>query len=621
MRFTIISAHHDNSLPQTEYDFCAPGGTIGRGHDNNLVLPDSERSISRLQAIVHVTPEGECRLTNRGNVTRVVLNNIVLERGHQIALQDGDILEIGEYRIRVGSASAATVQNSGTTAQVPPTAMPRQLTPATDATNDLFDGLDTEPLSPTGTATPAPAVPSPSAPPLVAASADVSDEIWNDLLQEFTPQPTSAAPVEANIDPFDVPAAPDRNPENPLEHLALHDDLLTPGNIATDKLFIEESLFKQETIFSNTTPTALTSAKDNVDPLQQLAPQTQDALDPLALFGATTGPAASDDPLALLTDQAAPLASVTEPTPAFVAPVQTTSAREPLTDFTAHDAAPDMAQASPSTEPEPNEPVPVTLPQSLQSCAGFGEITLPTPQAVATSSPSTAKGRLRIDPVQTPDGIRHGDATDGGETLGNDMLEALLEGMGLSDVQPQPQFDRESMRQLGQLLGMFAQGTVALLSSRSILKRGVKADMTMVLEDANNPFKLLPSGKTVLMQMFGTRMPGFMSPTKSVRDALIDLQAHQLGMIAGIRAIIAAMLQSFNPEQLEAQAKQHGSVSRLSLLHNRKADLWDYFTRHYAQTAGEIEDDFHTLFGEAFLHAYDMEVNQYKDSQSGGEKP
>jgi hypothetical protein len=123
---------------------------------------------------------------------------------------------------------------------------------------------------------------------------------------------------------------------------------------------------------------------------------------------------------------------------------------------------------------------------------------------------------------------------------------------------------------------MFSQGTVALLSSRSILKRGVKADMTMVLDDANNPFKLLPTGKTVLIQMFGTPMPGFMPPTKSERDALIHLQAHQLGMISGIRAIIAAMLQSFNPEQLEEQAKQNGMTSRLALPGSRKAALWDY---------------------------------------------
>ena len=68
-----------------------------------------------------------------------------------------------------------------------------------------------------------------------------------------------------------------------------------------------------------------------------------------------------------------------------------------------------------------------------------------------------------------------------------------------------------------------------------------------------------------------------------------------------------------------AQAKQNGMTSRLALPGSRKAALWDYFVRSYGETAGEIEDDFHTLFGEAFLHAYDMEVNQYKDSQSGSE--
>lgn len=129
----------------------------------------------------------------------------------------------------------------------------------------------------------------------------------------------------------------------------------------------------------------------------------------------------------------------------------------------------------------------------------------------------TTQKRLRIDPVQSP-GAKSAPAStsgDSGDVLQGELLEALLEGMGLGDMQPVPQFDKENMRQFGQMLSMFSQGTVALLSSRSILKRGVKADMTMVLDDANNPFKLLPSGKTVLMQMFGNRMPGFMPPKKN----------------------------------------------------------------------------------------------------------
>ncbi|WP_313620793.1 type VI secretion system-associated FHA domain protein TagH, partial [Pantoea septica] len=219
--------------------------------------------------------------------------------------------------------------------------------------------------------------------------------------------------------------------------------------------------------------------------------------------------------------------------------------------------------------------------------------------------------RLAIDPQKSEAPRPTGIALQDQEKL----IAALLEGMGLNNGHATP-IDEEQMRVTGRMLSLFSQGTVALLSSRQILKRGVKADMTMILNEANNPFKILPSGKTVLMQMYQSQMPGFMPPEQAVRDALVDLQAHQLGMIAGIRAIIAAMLQSFNPQRLEEQARSEGVLPKLPFSVARKAALWDYFTRNYQRTAGEIEDDFHTLFGEAFLHAYDVEVNQYKDSQT-----
>ncbi|HBH67113.1 MAG TPA: hypothetical protein DDY50_02250, partial [Erwinia persicina] len=66
----------------------------------------------------------------------------------------------------------------------------------------------------------------------------------------------------------------------------------------------------------------------------------------------------------------------------------------------------------------------------------------------------------------------------------------------------------------------------------------------------------------------------------------------------------------------EEHARRDGVLPRMALPRCKKAALWDYFMRHYQSTSGEIEDDFHTLFGEAFLHAYDIEVNQYKDSQT-----
>ncbi|MDQ8572863.1 type VI secretion system-associated FHA domain protein TagH [Klebsiella aerogenes] len=575
MRFTIISTKAGHQPPQGSCDFYAPGGTIGRGTDNNLVLPDDDRAISRLQAIVHVAADGECKITNRGNVTRVVLNEIPLERGRQVELQDGDILAIDDYRIEVSDLlqDSQPISRMAASGQPPVTAKP--------------------------------STPAPSAAPTVAEAAPtaVPSEIWDSLMQEFSIadsiSSSRAKPQADNApNPFAEPKPAERNPEDPLAMFADSEPLFERPPVATDDLFADDTPFDRDSIFADVTPTTLVPPVEK--PAQPVADEPQAELDPLALFGgdASAKTARHDDPLGLM--GGAPLTSVD----AFSneEPAKTV-ADEPDAAFD-----PPLLMAQPPQEP----------PAAAREEAP--EITLPTPQAVARQAAQTPKGRLRIDPVRHEHQATSTPQPGNGEVLQGELLEALLEGMGLGDMQPVPQFDKENMRQLGQMLSMFSQGTVALLSSRSILKRGVKADMTMVLDDANNPFKLLPSGKTVLMQMFGARMPGFMPPKKSVRDALIDLQAHQLGMISGIRAIIAAMLQSFNPEQLEEEAKRDGHTSRLALPASRKAALWDYFVRTYGETAGEIEDDFHTLFGEAFLYAYDMEVNQYKDSQSGSEE-
>ncbi|MBK0030657.1 type VI secretion system-associated FHA domain protein TagH [Erwinia sp. S43] len=386
MRLTLLN--HLEQDVSVSCDFAPPGGTIGRSADNNLVLPDPERTISRLQALVHVSPAGECRLTSQGSVIAVIHNERSLARGEQVRLMHGDTLTIGHY------------------------------------------------------------------------------------------------------------------------HIMVTDPHRTDDSTVLD--------------------------------------------DPLLLFNGESS--STEDPLGILN--------------------------------------------------------PAMLPDSVQE--------KPSAEELELRAARDAAARLAINPLPTSYSDNGDPARDGSHE--QRLLNALLEGMGLEPAAGQTaELSEEQMRLTGRMLSLFSQGTVALLSSRSILKRGVKAEMTMILNEANNPFKILPSGKTVLMQIYQSQMPGFMPPEQAVRDALVDLQAHQLGMTSGIRAIIAAMLQSFNPQRLEEHARQDSAIPRLALSTSRKAALWDYFLRHYQNTSGDIEDDFHSLFGEAFLQAYEMEVNQYKDSQSAEE--
>ncbi|AOJ06071.1 type VI secretion system-associated FHA domain protein TagH [Burkholderia mayonis] len=191
------------------------------------------------------------------------------------------------------------------------------------------------------------------------------------------------------------------------------------------------------------------------------------------------------------------------------------------------------------------------------------------------------------------------------------LLQAFFEGAGLDAAAEPHHWSAEQLFIAGQLLALFANGTVELLSSRSILKREVKADMTMLLDRENNPLKLLPDGSAVLRQMFGLPLPGFMSPQSAVSDAFQDLHAHQIGMVAGMRAALMDLLTRFSPQRLrERDTAPRWYEQRLPVLY--KARLWDRYATTHRDTLFAIEDDFASVFGKAFLAAYDAEVENYR---------
>ncbi|SAL02841.1 FHA domain-containing protein [Caballeronia ptereochthonis] len=191
------------------------------------------------------------------------------------------------------------------------------------------------------------------------------------------------------------------------------------------------------------------------------------------------------------------------------------------------------------------------------------------------------------------------------------LLHAFFEGAGLDTAAEPHQWSAEQLYVAGQLLALFANGTIELLSSRSILKREVKAHMTMLLDRENNPLKLLSDGSSVLRQMFGLPLPGFMSPQSAVSDAFQDLHAHQIGMVAGMRAALMDLLTRFSPQRLRERDDVSPWYERhLPTLY--KARMWDRYAATHRDTVFAIEDDFASVFGKAFLAAYDAEVESYR---------
>ena len=94
-----------------------------------------------------------------------------------------------------------------------------------------------------------------------------------------------------------------------------------------------------------------------------------------------------------------------------------------------------------------------------------------------------------------------------------------------------------------------------------------------------------------------------------MRDAFRDLRAHELGVMAGMKAALAGVLLRFDPKMLEGKLNRSSSLADL-IPSPRKAKLWNLFEALYQQLAAEAEDDFDTLFGQAFLKAYEGYIGQ-----------
>lgn len=208
----------------------------------------------------------------------------------------------------------------------------------------------------------------------------------------------------------------------------------------------------------------------------------------------------------------------------------------------------------------------------------------------------------------------HGSAPAPLADAAQELIAALYTGLGRSaPAQPQAR----QLRLVGELLRASIQGTLALLEVRAIAKRELGADPTLPQVRENNPLKFSPDVDAALAHLLGPPHRGFLAPRAAVENAFDDLRAHEVAMLAGMRAAVDAVLARFDPEALKRRLVPRAKWQQL-LPAARRAELWESYERSYAQIVEEIEGDFDSLFGRAFLQAYQQQVARLTPSAGNG---
>ncbi len=185
---------------------------------------------------------------------------------------------------------------------------------------------------------------------------------------------------------------------------------------------------------------------------------------------------------------------------------------------------------------------------------------------------------------------------------------ALFASLGL----PMPTDARqraEQMRLVGQMLRAAIGGTLELLAARTIAKRELGENATMLQIRENNPLKFSPDTDTALVRLLAPPERGFKEPVDAMRDAYADLRAHQMAMLSGMRAALDEVLARFDPAALEPRLAPGALWDKL-VPAARRAKLWEQYCQQYAELLREVEGDFDTMFGRAFLRAYRAQLTE-----------
>ena len=604
----VIHAHALKNEPLSQPitgHFDERGGTIGRSDTNTLTLPDPERHVSRLQAeVLHANQAFSIR--NVGSANAIELNGRTLKPGEGAPLAPGDTLVIGGYAMRVvaetpsvaGLAGRAPPVDSRTVIRAsageartdppplagrPATAPAAKRKPeitqpsAADPFADLLGGdgggsaaSASDPFADLMAPPPVRALPASRAAPAGASQAPAArlpDDF--DPFADIAPQPGSKA--DADLAGF-MAGPPARAGEPPTREALPADlglgDLLGGPTLGGGSGAAAPSL---DAMFGLGGQGA--GSNQNADPLGDF------------LGNATTAPGpATGDVLDLFASK--PGDPMKSKTPA------------------AFDHTPELAAAysPPAVKPPPTKAPPVAKTPAAAPLAAA------TPAAPAASAvPAAASAKPRASAPSAP-------AVPTSPATPEELWRAFCEGAGISLPLPQG-LNPQMMRVLGQVMHNAVEGTLKLMATRAAAKQELRAQVTTIQAKNNNPLKFSVDPQAALAQLLQPPMRGFLPGPDAVRDAMDDLLGHNIGTMAGTRAALQGMLKRFEPARLEAGLASKGVIDAV-LPMNRRAKLWELYVEHYKQVQDAAQDDFHELFGRAFVKAYEQQLDRLAAARS-----
>lgn len=644
--------------------------SVGRGSDNDLALNDPERLISRHQARLSMGLSGAVDITNLSSSSSLFINGNELAPGRTCTMSPSDQLLIGRYVLGLRTASAPApapfvAPPSSTAATIPddllfgppaaaatppapappPAAPPRPAASAIPATSP-----PPAPIATPAAARPAPPKPVPVPPAMPMASKPKPAQQIPDDFDVFSPPAPMSAPTLTGFSaPFGEVSIEDSSEKARVNEVFSELQVLQPDVLGETP---EEARQRNRMLDVDN--------RNKIDPMQlfgggsdagNASVSLDHGLEIDSLF-VVPSLAGSEAAAAMPPMPALPTAPAPAQPQAFAGPRPSSGsaaaaeqmmadllgsgpAVDPSNSITTFDNLP-VLDAPPAAlnldalaqmPPPPQRPAPLPAAAPVRAEAPVrppAPAPIPPPTAVAAPPPAAARPATPAaprpappvaapaPPAPAPTTAAPAAATDADTAA--ILRAAFARGCGI-DVNHVADFTPQAMEVLGRIVAAMTSGTIRLMHGRSSTKHEMRANVTIIATDGNNPLKFAPDGAAALTQLLGRGSPGFMPPLRAIDDAFDDLSAHQVGLLAGSRAAMYDVAQMLGPDRFLARAGEKSGLETM-MPAKHKARLWDLYESGYQEMVGEAREEFENLFQRAFARAYELEIDRINTGKS-----
>jgi type VI secretion system FHA domain protein len=560
---------------------------IGRGPDNDWIMPDPDRMMSKKHCVVAFRNGGWAIADTSTNGTFLNRDADPIGSGQIRGLQDGDRIRFGAYEIEV------RIEQESSFAQPRPGGAfgSSQSSPFDDPFGD--DVFATRP------------------PP---AETFTSSAFGNDPLFGG-PSPSQSVSLPTRYDPLAPPtdddffAAPTVPDHSQSFNDAFRPPPVTPKLIPDDDwdLGLPGAVTPPPQAPGGALPPSFAPAAPPPAPPQTYAPPPP-APPPQSFAPAPPPPYTPPPPPAFPASSApSPFDESAFPAAGFAPTPPPPPPSAPMTGFGpspfaepgfAPPASPAYTPppvASPFAEPQDYAaPPPVFTPPSPPPAAPIQAApltTAPLPAAWAPAPPPPAPPPPVAAPAPTGTGAGDGE-----------LLAAFLAGAGMSGRAPEN--PAATMRAVGAAFRATVAGIRQALIARSSIKGEFRIEQTMIRARGNNPLKFSADDDDALSALLGVGRRSDVSPDAAVADALRDMRLHELATVAAMQGGVRALLAGLDPAKLFAEAA--GGM----LPAQKKAKAFEAYEKLHETVTRALADDFDSVFGKAFARAYETALRE-----------